>query len=197
MFCEKKYFQLVTAVAIFLLSLIAVRLFADDDKKATLQLAFSQADSVKHCKAIVTSEGQPQKDKEVHFYVKRLYSLLPVGKTATTDEKGEAEIEFPANLPGDASGNLTVIAKIEDDDTFGTVETKADVKWGTLPGSADDIWQHRSLSASREKAPMYLIIASNTIIAVIWGTIFYVLIQLFRIRKEGKRETQKTTQSKK
>jgi hypothetical protein len=44
----------------------------------------------------------------------------------------------------------------------------------------------RSLSASRDKAPAYLIIASNTIIAIIWGTLIYIIFQIYRIKKEGR-----------
>jgi hypothetical protein len=79
-----------------------------------------------------------------------------------------------------------VITKIEDDDVYGTVESQSEIKWGFHSEGEKDNWNNRSLSASREKAPMYLIIASNLIIAVIWGTIFYVIYQLVRIRKASK-----------
>jgi hypothetical protein len=173
-------------VLFFCLQITVVRLNAADEKKATIKLSFIQKDSAKICKAIVTSDGLPVKGTELHFYVKRLYNPLPVGKAIATDENGEASANFPIDLPGDANGNFTVIAKIEDDDTYGTVETRSEVKWGALPNSEKDSWSNRSLSASRDKAPMYLIIVSNLIIAVIWGTIFYIIFQIFRIRKESK-----------
>jgi len=183
----KRYSKLpVSAVIVcFMILKPAAKLFAED-KKATIQVSFFEEDSTKKSKATVMSEGAPIKDKEVHFYVKRTYSLLPIGKPATTDEKGEASIAFPTDLPGDKDGNITVIAKIEEDDILGTVEAKADVKWGVLPELINERWSHRSLSASREKAPTFLIIASNAIIAVIWGTIIYVIFQVFRIRRESK-----------
>ena len=171
--------------ALVSLQFSSTKLFAEDEKKAVIKLSFSQHDSVRTCKATVTSENAPVKEIEVHFYVQRSYSLLPIGKAIETDENGEASADFPTDLPGDKNGNYVAVAKIEDDDTYGNVETQGEVKWGVLPESEKDKWNNRSLSASREKAPMYLIIASNLIIAVIWGTIIFIIFQIFRIKKEG------------
>jgi hypothetical protein len=175
---------IIPAVLIFLFS--PGKLFAEDEKTATIKLSFSQHDSVRTCKATVTSENTPVKEIEVHFYVQRSYSLLPIGKAIATDENGEASADFPTDLPGDKNGNYVAVVKIEDDDTYGNVETQQEIKWGVQPEVQKDKWNSRSLSASREKAPMYLIVASNLIIAVIWGTILYVIFQIFRIKKEGR-----------
>lgn len=164
----------------------SVKLFADDEKHATIKLSFAQTDTTKTCTAIVTSDTSVVKEIEVQFYVKRMFSLLPIGKAKETDENGLATTEFPMDLPGDESGNIIVIARVEENDTYGTVETQAEIKWGVIPNTEEDHWGNRSLSASREKAPMYLIIVSNIIIAVIWGTIFYIIFQIFRIRKASK-----------
>jgi hypothetical protein len=176
--------SIILAVLNFLIS--PGKLFAEDEKKATIKLSFSQHDSVKTCKATVTSENTPVKEIEVHFYVQRSYSLLPIGKAIATDENGEASADFPTDIPGDKNGNYVAVVKIEDDDTYGNVETQQEIKWGVQPDMQKDKWNSRSLSASREKAPMYLIIASNLIIAVIWGTILYVIFQIFRIKKESR-----------
>jgi hypothetical protein len=107
---------------------------------------------------------------------------LPIENGITTDENGVASVEFPMDLPGDSAGNLTVIARIEDHEVYGTVESKVNVKWGIPPSGGHDHWANRSLSASRDKAPTYLIVASNLIIAIIWGTLIYIIFQVFRIR---------------
>ena len=68
----------------------------------------------------------------MHVYVKKSFGLLPIeGDNLTTDENGEATVNFPADLPGDASGNVTVIAKVEDNDELGNLETAKSVKWGS------------------------------------------------------------------
>lgn len=156
----------------------------DPVAEALIKLSFSQTDSTKTCTALVMADTVPLSEKDVMFYVQRSFSLLPIGRGAeTTDENGEAVMEFPLDLPGDENGMLVVIAKIEDDDTYGTVETSSKIKWGVMPETENSEWAHRSLSASRDKAPMYLIIVSNSIIAIIWGTIFYIILQLIKIKK--------------
>jgi hypothetical protein len=153
-------------------------------QEASIALSFDQTDTTRICKATVTSGGKPVAEADVQFYVKRMYSLLPIGKAVTTDENGEAIMLFPLDLPGDEKNNLAVVAKIEDHEIFDTVLNEASVKWGVSHKSGHE-WGGRSLSAARDKAPMTLIVASNTIIAIIWGTIFYVIYQVYRIRKEG------------
>ena len=165
--------------------LLTVFLFAQD-KEAKFTLTFAEKDSLKICTATVVSDTAPAKGVDVHFYVKRFFSLLPFSKTVSTNDKGIAEVNFPyTDLPGDSAGNITVIAKIEDDDNYGTIETHADVKWGVPTVNEDGNWNERSLSASRMKAPMFLIISSLLIITVVWGTIVYVVVQIFRIKKNS------------
>jgi len=176
----------VTAFLLLLVVQFSVpRLFAQEQKTATLKLSFSQTDSTKTCVATLLSDSLPVKEKEVHLYVKSLYALLAVGKVVATDEKGEASFNFPMDLPSSKNGMLDIIAKVEKDETYGNVETQAAIKWGVTPKSEID-WANRSLSASREKAPMVLVIASSLIIVLIWGTIFYIIAQLFVIKKSGR-----------
>lgn len=177
--------QIITFIIIGLV-ICSINLHAQDEKEATIKISFDQNDTMRFCKALVTSDNKPVKEIEVHFYVQRMYSLLPIGKAVETDSEGVAVSNFPLDLPGDKNGNIIAIAKIEDDDNYGNVEAQSEIKWGILPTNEMDSWNKRSLSASREKAPMLLILVSNLIIAVIWGTIFYVIYQVYRIRKESK-----------
>jgi hypothetical protein len=184
------FYSRIDPIKIIVASFIFCCLFntvlkAEDEKQAVIKLSFDQNDSTRICKAIVTSEGKPVKETEVHFYVQRMYSLLPIGKAIKTDSAGEAIANYPLDLPGDKNGKIIVVAKIEDDDNFGNVEERSEIKWGVVPSNENDSWSDRSLSASRDKAPMLLIFVSNLIIAIIWGTIIYIIFQIFRIRKES------------
>jgi hypothetical protein len=175
-----------TAFLLFLvMQLFGLHLFAQEPKVATLKLSFSQTDSTKTCIATLLSDSLPVKETEVHLYVKGLYTLLPVGKVVSTDENGEASFEFPTNLPSSKKGMLDIVAKVEKNEIYGNVETQSSVKWGVTPVSEVD-WANRSLSASREKAPMTLVVVSTLIIVLIWGTIFYIISQLFVIKKSGR-----------
>lgn len=163
------------------------KLPAQDEKTAVIRLIFSQTDSSKTCTALVTSDSLPVAGTEIHLYAKRYYSLLPVGKVTATDEKGEAAIEFPTDLPGDKNGMIDLIAKIEGDEKYGDAETQSSVKWGGIPHVESYNWGDRSLAASREKAPMFLVVVSNLIIVLIWGTLVYLVYLLYRIKKSGRR----------
>ncbi len=190
--CRKNYSpsipMKVVAFLIFLvLQLQSAGLRAQEEKQADIKLTFAQTDSTRTCKATVTSNNISVKEIEVHFYVQSMYALLPIGDAVATDSAGEALAEFPMDLPGDKNDNYVAVVKIEEDDTYGTVESKGNVKWGvSVKENENEVWGSRSLSASREKAPMYLIVVSNLIIGVIWGTIFYVIFQIFRIKKESR-----------
>lgn len=169
-----------------LLQLTALNMYAQEQKQATIRLSFLQTDTTKTCRATVFTDSLPVKGTEVHLYVKRMYGLLPIGKVVATDDSGVAEISFPMNLPGDTNNMIVLIAKIEKDETYGNAETQAMVKWGAVSTNESFNWSNRSLSASREKAPMFLVIVSVAIILGIWGTILYLVFQLFRIRQSGR-----------
>lgn len=173
---------------IFALGLVffaAIMIASGQDKTATMKLSFDVVDSVKTCKVTVTGDdGKPVPDISLKVCVQRLFTLLPIGKDKTTDENGEATVEFPNDLPGDASGMLHVVAKVEDDENYGSFQTKADVNWG-LP-KAKISMAERSLAGGRDKAPIYFIVVSLVIIIGVWGTLVYVLGQVLKIRKMSK-----------
>lgn len=161
-------------------------------QEATITLSYQQTDSTKTLVAIVKSDSGLVAGPEVHLYVKRLFGLLPVGKVVAADENGEAAIEFPTDLPGDKDGMIDLIAKIEGDEKYGDAVAEGRVKWGAFPKIENDHWSSRSLSASREKAPMTLVVVSIAIIVVIWSTIFYLMYQLVRIKRAGKTKVSTT-----
>lgn len=71
---------------------------------------------------------EPLNEVEISFYVQRLFSLLPIGKSEL--ENGTCTLEFPTDLPGDSAGNVLIYAKIEDNDYYGNVEKKSTIDWG-------------------------------------------------------------------
>jgi hypothetical protein len=173
----------------YLFALIAGFLFTigisfAQEKAANMTLKFEKEDSINVCKVIVKSEDLPVSEVSVKLYVQRLFSLLPIGKSVSTDENGIASFNFPNDIPGDENGKLTIIAKIEDDENYGTLEAKGNANWGLPKTKVNEL--ERSLSGSRARAPIYFIIVSNLIIIGIWGTLIYVIFQLFKIRKISK-----------
>lgn len=162
---------------------ISTSLFSQDAK---IELSLRLQDSVKYCTAKVTCADTAVKGVTMKFYAKRTFSLLAVAE-GTTDDNGILESVFPNDIIGDSLGNVTVVAKITEDDNYGTVETSSVVKWGLKPKITDDISIERTLASSRGNAPIILIIVANTIIIGIWGTLFYIILQLFKIRRNSKK----------
>jgi hypothetical protein len=170
--------------------------FAQDSTgsgQAKITLSFAEKDSVKQVTAKLTNGDTVVKGIDIHFYAKKSFGLLPLeGDNKTTDENGEAGVDFPTDLPGDASGIVTVIARVEDDDKLGNVEAVKTINWG-VPAKVESTEPARALWSSGNNAPWPLTITVTSLVAVVWGIIFYMLYQLIAIKKEGRYKIEKDT----
>ncbi len=126
----------------------------------------------------------PAVDIEIYGYVKRLYSLLEIG-VEYSDDLGMASIEFPGDLPGDSTGNVTVIIKVEDSDKYGNVEKIENINWG-IPVSYRQTETPRSLWA--DEAPLWMIIAVIVILAGAWFNFFLAIFKIYQVKKLGRIE---------
>jgi hypothetical protein len=164
--------------------------FRQDDERITpvIQLRFSEEDSIKYITAQVNeyssdSLGKPIAELDLYFFVQRTFSQLPIGDYFnTTNENGEVRIEFPYDLRGDSAGNVTIIARIEEDDMFEGVEVSKTASFG-IPFYIDYRANKRSLTAASANAPISLLILVNGIILAVWGIIIYIFTQIYRINR--------------
>lgn len=175
--------------------------FSQDEAEAItytdpkIALSFDVVDSIQQIKVSLTGKDPsgkvvPVPEITVAVFINKSFGMLPVeGESMATDENGEVYVPFPENMPGDNKGNVTVIAKIEDDEKVGTIETSAVSSWGKITHPENKL-NKRALWAARANAPIPLIIAVNFMIALVWGVIFYILYQLLIINKIGKYENQ-------
>jgi hypothetical protein len=159
--------------------------------RARIEVKISEKDSVRSIAAKVFARKGAAwvevPEVELKFVVKRYFNDLPIGDPATTDTSGSASTDFRMNVPGDDNHNLFVAAKIEENDTYGNIQTTQATTWGTLIVK-DDIYNEfneRTLWATRDKTPYWLLIFPNLIIATVWGFIIYMIVLIFRIRKVG------------
>ncbi len=118
--------------------------------------------------------------EEIGVYVPRMFSLLPVS-IGMLDENGTFRMKFPDDIPGDSLGNLTVIGRFNDHYLFGNVERREEVRWGTEAEIAAPVY--RSLWSTL--APKWMVVTLAIMLLGVWGHYTYVIINLFRIRKEG------------
>jgi hypothetical protein len=161
------------------------------DKEAKITLSFENRDSVNLCKAYVSSGDSAVKEVSVKLFVQGMFSQLQIGKDASTNEEGIANFYLAKDIRADKNGRITVIAKIEDDENYANTETKETIVWGIKKVIADSENSERAFWASRNRAPIYLIIIADLIIFGVWGTLVYVIIQVFKLKNINKQITTK------
>jgi len=153
-------------------------------KRAILTLTPVKEDSLLSVQVKLVDVGSgtetPVPEITLGIFVKRLFNPLKVGEGAT-DENGEATIEIPNSLPGDAKGNITLIARLEENDTYGNLEASAIEKWG-VPVSDKPEEQPRALWSSHP--PLWMLITFAILMVAVWGHYIVIVYELFRLRKE-------------
>ncbi len=160
-------------------------------KESTFDLQLEAGDSLKQVNVFIgtpdsTGSIVPVEEVNVKLYVERMFGdLLISDDFDMTDEEGMLSFDFPMDIPGDEDGNVTIIAKIEDDDNFGTLIAPKTAQWG-IPLAIDEKAHKRELWAARANAPIYLLVIVNLMIFGIWGIIIYIVLQINKIRKIGK-----------
>jgi hypothetical protein len=130
------------------------------------------------------------KDVDVKIGVKRLGGELKIGdeETYSTDSLGQVAGEFKRDsLPGDVKGNLTLIAKVEDNDQLGSLSIEKTVPWGVYMKPVTNFGQ-RALWAARGKSPVWLMFMAYSIVLAVWGVIFYLILRIVKISRLGKDE---------
>jgi hypothetical protein len=152
-----------------------------------LEMVLSETDSIKtitlHAYTSERGKEKPVSAETVIICVPRMFSMLPIGEL-TLDDAGSATIEFPSDLPGDKAGNLVIIAKIEENATFGNVEKRETIKWG-LPTDYSVPVTHRALWT--KIAPRWMIYSLSILLAGVWGHYLFAIISLIRIKIDAKR----------
>jgi hypothetical protein len=127
-----------------------------------------------------TGEEKPVPETAVGIFVKRSFYPLKLGE-GNTDTNGEATVEVPNGLPGDPLGNITLLAKLDENETYGYLETASTQKWG-VPVSNRIEDQPRALWSSHP--PMWMLITFIILMTAVWGHYIVIVYELFRLRKE-------------
>jgi len=137
--------------------------------------------------ALENGKWTPVKGAEIKIVIKRMGGNLTVGDepTYTTDSSGTVAAEFKRDsIPGDANGDIVLIANVEDNDNYGNLSVEKTVKWGA-PFTYYSTFSERSLFATRDKVPIWLLFMAYFIIGIVWGTLIYLVFQIFKIKKLG------------
>ena len=128
------------------------------------------------------------KDVDMQLSIKRMLGNLSVGDEAnyTSDSTGLSSAEFKKDsIPGNEKGDITLVAKVDDNDTYGTLVVEKTVNWGSAIRPPVDFFAQRTLWSTRFRTPIWLLYVAYSIVIGVWGTIIYLVFQLIKIKKLG------------
>ncbi|NVO20283.1 MAG: hypothetical protein HXX13_11310 [Bacteroidetes bacterium] len=162
-------------------------------KPSKMVVTFYEEDSVRHVKVTASqlnSDGteSPIGATDVTISVPKMLSMLKVA-SISVDSTGTGTAEFPRDIIGDSLGNLNVVATIDENDTYGNVMAKADIKWGLPKHLISPDRPSRELWTP--VAPLWMIITLIIMLAGVWGHYLFAVIQLIMIKKSSKVKVEK------
>jgi hypothetical protein len=154
-------------------------------KPLRMEISFFQKNeekmvSLKAFEPGTNNEWIPVKNLDIQFFVPRTFSLLKVGQASIVD--GSTSLEFPTTIPGNQLGYLTIVAKVEENETYGNVEVSGTINWGK-PLPPEKIIR-RGLGDTN--APLWMVYTLIVLLSLVWFHYIYVLFSVFRIRNLGK-----------
>jgi hypothetical protein len=136
--------------------------------------------------ALHGGEWVPAKDVEMKVGISRMGGILSAGdeETYTTDSSGSVTVEIKKDsLPGDEKGNIVLAAKAEDNDMYGNLLIEKTVPWGVAFKPDNNFFNQRTLWSTRNRTPPWLLFMAYSMVIIIWGTILYLVRQMFKIKK--------------
>lgn len=160
-------------------------------KDVFLELSLKEIDSVKTVMLNAytldsLNTKMPLEDTEISFTVGGFIKNMPIQKGTVQD--GQLQFKFPENISGDKNGNIDVIASILDSDEYGNVIQKKNINWGTnkiIEVESNKLWS--------KVAPIWMYVVLSILLFGVWANYVYTIVNLFKIKKEGKELEQKRT----
>ncbi|MEI7828351.1 MAG: hypothetical protein WCI31_01205 [Prolixibacteraceae bacterium] len=158
-------------------------------KELNLQVALEEKDSLKSIQIKASAAGPngeviPLKETNFNLYVQGLFSKLKIGECFV--DAGAGTFTFPSNIPGDSNGNLKIFVRLEENEVYGDIEKVENAKWGAH--RTGFVEPSRSLWSSG--APIWMITTLLILLTGVWSHYIYAIIQMIKIRKEGKKISQ-------
>ncbi len=123
---------------------------------------------------------EPISGAPIKLTAQRYFGALTIDDVKTTDIKGVARFQLPTNLPGDSAGNIKFSASLTDLELYGTTRTDTTFLAGT-PTNIPSLTSHRAMWNTMWNAPVWLLITYFMGVAVVWGTIFYIILKMRQI----------------
>jgi cytochrome c5 len=155
--------------------------------EVSIQLAYKADKKLIEAKVIGTKDNESEalEGVEIKLFVERYFGNLTIDEDKLTNKDGIALFAIEKEIPGDAEGNLKLMAQLSDQEAFGLVTTESVIKVGT-PTHAPSLVANRAMWNKMNKAPIWVLLSYSIAVLATWGTIFYILFQIKRIFMIGK-----------
>lgn len=153
-------------------------------KDALIEANIITKDSINYVSATLTDaiSNLPITDQPLSVKVQRLFKPLNMGdEFIDTDENGAIKLAIENGIPG-IDGKLTFEVMLNESDDYGTVKTLTTGAVG-IPIVEESTFDQRTMWSPRNKTPIFLLIFPNLLIVGVWGLIFYLILNLFKIFK--------------
>jgi hypothetical protein len=158
-----------------------------DVKWEDIEIFLKTSDGSGNIQAMVTGMEEtgpsPIPGVEIQLFAKRTFGNLLLSES-TTNEEGIAICMPPLDLPGDSEGKVNIIARLSDEEKFGTVLKDTAMTIG-IPVTPVSLVEKRAMWNIQSKAPYWILITYLAGVLIVWGLIFFVMVELRSIFKIG------------
>lgn len=152
-------------------------------KPATIEL---QYDSLS--RTIIAIALNEQSDTvtnvRLQFFARQSFGWLPFAQ-AHIDSSKKIAIQVPTDIMGDTLGRLKVKAQLIGNGEYVDTSTTIEVQAAMRPPVQQPFFSQRALWNTQRKSPRWLILMSITVLTIVYGTLIYVIVLMFRLRKQG------------
>ncbi|MEI6752505.1 MAG: cytochrome c [Paludibacter sp.] len=128
------------------------------------------------------------KDAEVGLFVTRYFGKLQIQKNKLTDANGQVAFDFPKDIPGDKTGTIELVVKLNDDN-YGEIETSTKLQLGVATDKPA-LTDKRAIWGTLAKAPFWIILLYSAGVLAFGAVLLYLIFALNKIRKSGNNKQQ-------
>lgn len=153
-------------------------------KDASIEAHLVTKDSINYITATLKDIAKDSllAENSLKVQLQRLFRPLLIGKEFNiTDENGTIIVPIESGIPG-VDGNLTFEVVLNESDEYGTVKALVQAPIGEVIVD-ESTFDERTMWSPRNKTPLFLLIFPNLLILAVWGIIFYLIANLFKLSK--------------
>jgi hypothetical protein len=124
----------------------------------------------------------PVDSAEIQLLVARYFGNMPVAASKVTNKRGEANFDFPQNIPGNKFGVVKLITRVDDETgLLGEEEANLNARIGNATHPVS-LTAERAMWNVRSKSPIWLMLSYSLGVIVVWGFIIYIILSVARIK---------------